>query len=587
MKQSSEPNQTRQLLLSLTPIQAIAVGLPAINSLLVGFISGHFLGPSALAAIGFVGPLMYLVTMIGTTLATGSQVKGGHQLGGGDSEGLSRTFNTTFVCALVIGLIVSSLLIALRNVISVLLGASDELIELTCEYILGLAPGVLFSLLFTVLLSFLQLERAEKTSTIAIVALVIVNTSFSLIAISVLNWGLIGAAIATTLANLVAVLICLIHFICKGSIFRFSLHSFDVNIIKDVIYLGSPSAVEPACSLIRDRVINQIVFSLGGTTAMAAMTVALNISNGIGNTISGGFTGASNLISSVLVGERDIESLRSFPKTIINAMFPIFIIAYVVLFIFARPLALAFGAEPDKIELYVTAIRVLNLWFITDSFKVPSISIYQSLGKIKLVSILFALIALVFPILVAFGGKVFGFAFLMCFSWIAEVGAIAACIVYYCIKRKKFPKSIYTITDIPHTMAVPSIDRYNATIRNIKDATDISEKITDFCSSKGLSQKTAMLCGLCIEEISVDCILHGFTRGKKNSYSIDVRTIYENNGISVMLRNNCPHFDPKEWLDMYGDENPERSLGLRLTMKCAKEMNYSSALGMNIITIKV
>ena len=55
----------------------------------------------------------------------------------------------------------------------------------------------------------------------------------------------------------------------------------------------------------------------------------------------------------------------------------------------------------------------------------------------------------------------------------------------------------------------------------------------------------------------------------------------------MMLRNNCPHFDPKEWLSVFGDKNPERSMGLHLAMECAKKMNYSSALGMNVITIKM
>ena len=55
----------------------------------------------------------------------------------------------------------------------------------------------------------------------------------------------------------------------------------------------------------------------------------------------------------------------------------------------------------------------------------------------------------------------------------------------------------------------------------------------------------------------------------------------------LMLCDNCPHFDPKEWLAMQDDPNDDRSLGLRLAVEAAAEMNYTSALGLNIVTIRL
>ena len=522
MKHIKEDNQIKKLLISLVPVQAIAVGLPAINTLLNGFVAGHYFGPSGLAAIGFAGPLTYLFSMISSTLAIGSQVKSGHQIGCGDQDGLSHTFSTTCISALVVGLVISGLLMIFRNAVSIMLGTSDELMEMTRNYLFGLAPGVFFSIIFSVLLSFLQLERAEKTATAAIVVQLVVNTGLNFVNVYILHWDLFGVALSTTAANLAAVLICLIYFVCRESVFCFSLRRFDLKAIKEVLYLGFPSALEPACYFIRDRILNQVVFALGGTTAMAAMSIVSNFNNGIGTMISGGFTGASNLISSVLVGERDVDSLRSFPKIIIKTMFPVIAGAYILLFVFARPLALFFGAEPEMIGLYVMVIRCNSLWYLTDSLKVPSFSVYQSLGRIKETSIFTILMALMVPVTVILAGKVLGFGFLVHFSWIAEAGLVAAYVIYYYMKRRKLPSSIYTMTDIPHTMAVPSEDRCSATIKKIKDATDASEKMEAFCISKGLSSKTATMCGLCVEEIAVDCIIHGFTKEKADSYSIEL-----------------------------------------------------------------
>lgn len=580
-------NQLKYLLHSLVPIQALAVGLPAINTLLNGFVVGHYLGSSALAAIGFAGPLTYLFQMISCTLANGSQILSGHKLGSGDKGGLLRTFNSTCICAAVIGALVSVLLLVFCKGITLLLGTSADLMEMTGGYIMGLAPGVLLSVMFTVLLSFLQLERASKTSTAAIVVLLIVNTGFNFLNIYTLHGGLFGAALSTSVANLFAVLICVIYLICKSSMFRFSPGMFDMKTLKEVLHLGVPSIVSPACGFARDRILNQIIFAVGGTTAMAAMALTMNIINGIGATINGGFSNAAKLMVSVLAGERDVESLRTFSKTLIKSMFPVMAIAYVLIFAFAHPLALVFGAELEKIGTYVMVIRFCCFYFITNSFTVPTINIYQTMGRVKLVSFIFVLNILVLPVITALVGSFVGLWLIVSFSWIAELGVIAVFIIYYYMRRKKLPSSIFRITDIPNTIAVPSRDRCSTTITKISEAIDASEKVEAFCSSKGMSLKTSRMCGLCVEEMAVDCIIHGFIRGKKNRYSIELRAIYEDNSISLMLRNNCPHFDPEEWLALYSTQDSDRSIGLHLAAACAKEMNYSYTLGLNVITIRM
>lgn len=585
MKKQS--NQMQKLLLSLLPIQAFAVGLPAINSLLDGFVVGHFYGTEALAAIGFAGPLTYIFTMIGSTLANGSQIISGQYLGRGDHDGLSHVFNSTSLFAMAIGLAVSALLMIFSGGISFLLGSSKELTEMTRSYILGMAPSVLFSVLFSSLLSFLQLERAEKVSTAAVIVMLVVNTGFNLLNVFVLKWGLLGIGLSTSLANLAAAAVCLPYFLKKSSLFRFSIRRFRIRALKDVIYQGIPSAVSPACSFFRDRLINYVVFSMGGTPAMAAMAIAVNLSNGIGVTVEGGYSGSANLIANVLVGERDIESLRELPKNLITTLLPIYLIAYALLFAFARPLAYLFGAETEHIALYVTVIRCYNLWYITNTLKTPPITIYRALGRVKLVSLFYVLAYLAFPAFTCLLSRFVGIGLAFNYSWISELCLTVAYAVYYYMKRRKMPRSVFRMTDIPNTLAVPSADRCGATIRNVSDATSASAAVVEFCKSKDLSERTAVMCGLCVEEMAVDSIVHGFVKGKKDEYSIELRVIYEDGGVSVMLRDNCPHFDPKEWLAMYSDQDPDRCLGIRLAAECAKEMNYTPTLGLNVINIRI
>ena len=96
----------RRTFWSLLPVQAMVVGIPAINGLLDTLISGNLLGQTALAAMGFTGPLNMLLVALSNVIATGSQLICGQRLGKGDREGVLKAFNTALGLCVVLGLLV-------------------------------------------------------------------------------------------------------------------------------------------------------------------------------------------------------------------------------------------------------------------------------------------------------------------------------------------------------------------------------------------------------------------------------------------------------------------------------------------------
>lgn len=91
----------RKLFLAMIPVQALAVGLPAINGLLNTSIIGKFIGIDALAAIGFASPLVQIVSMISVMISTGSLLMCGRYLGEGNKENIRKIFSTTLtMCVL-------------------------------------------------------------------------------------------------------------------------------------------------------------------------------------------------------------------------------------------------------------------------------------------------------------------------------------------------------------------------------------------------------------------------------------------------------------------------------------------------------
>lgn len=576
----------RRLFLKLLPVQALTVAFPAFNSLLSCFIIGNFIGPDALAAIAFSGPLTSALTAVSSMLALGAQMLCGQYLGKGNKKGVGQTFSSTVLLCLASGAVFTLVSLFFPLFLARILGAAGELLPMTADYIRGLSFGMVFTVLWTSLIPFLQLDCAPKVSSLSASVMAIVNITANLLNAFVFKLGIFGVGLSTSIANIASVLVTLPHFLFKTKVFRISVRDFNIGIVKRVSYLGFPSAISPLGLVLRDRVVNQLIFNVGGSVAMSALAVANNFSSTFGSPIEGGYTGSANLISSVLVGERDGRSLSELPRIMMRSVHYIYISAYILLFAFTKPLALLFGAEPENIAVYALVIRVFNLWIVTNTLKTPTICIYRALNKITVVSVLYVLNAFLFPTLWALAAApTLGLAGIMFFPAVSEVLLVLTYALYYSLKTHKLPRSIAEITYIPEELT--GGERFDAAITSLDEAVTASEQLIGFCCEQGISERTSRFCGLCVEEIAADTIRHGFVNSKRSSRTIDLRVICENGEVTMLLRDDCDTFDPTEWLALCAPEDPSRSVGIRMVSKLSEEMTYIGALGLNVLKIKL
>ena len=100
----------------------------------------------------------------------------------------------------------------------------------------------------------------------------------------------------------------------------------------------------------------------------------------------------------------------------------------------------------------------------------------------------------------------------------------------------------------------------------------------------GVDAKTAMLIGLCVEEMTVNIIEHGFTKDKL-SHNVDVRLVLVEDKRIIRIRDNCVNFDPTNYLELHQSSDPTAHIGLRMVMAMVKEANYVNTLGLNNLTL--
>lgn len=474
------------------------------------------------------------------------------------------------------------------NDLALLLGATNEHILSTAAYIRGYGYGVIFSVLSSSILSFLQLDNAKKYATFCVLVMVISNIGFNFINVFCLKLGIFGAGLAVSISCIIMVIIATQYFIFKSSIFRYSFRFCSIDSAKDILYYGVPNAVNPVCNAFRNRILNQILMSLGGATAVSAMTIGDNIADAIGRVLDSGYSGSGRIMASVLSGERDRENLCKLSKIMMRSAGYLYFVSYAIVFMFAKPFALLMGADVANIAFYVLVIRISNIWYLTTSITSSAFCVLQGLGNVKQQILINVMNNLIFPVvlLITLSNR-FGIPLAVGTSWISNILLIAIYAVIYRKQSHKWPKSIFKLVFIPESFGVSSLNSCSMTVYTVEESIAASEMTFDFCRKKGLETNISYFCSLCVEEMAVNSVIHGFAKAKQVDCSLNVRIIYESEGITIILRDDCPYFDPNRWLELCSSNNPISGIGIRIVSKISKKMEYTNTLGLNVLTIKI
>lgn len=240
-------------------------------------IVGNGVGMEALAALGTVDWLNWMLLGIAQGFTQGFSVRISQKYGEGDKEGVKKAIGMSARLAVVIALVCVVLSQAFLPLFLRFLRVPEELrgmAELYTRILFGGLPAVVF---YNFCSSVLRAVGDSKTPLKAMIVASFTNIALDLFAVFVLRWGIAGAAIATVFSQ------CLSGFLCALKIWKTpELHFGKEHIKADgvlerkLIGIGTPVAVQ------------NIIISVGG---MAVQMIV----NGFGMSFIAGFTATNKL----------------------------------------------------------------------------------------------------------------------------------------------------------------------------------------------------------------------------------------------------------------------------------------------------
>lgn len=270
-----------------TPVSRLVTRLavPTIISMLVSSIYNmadtYFvskLGTSAAGAVGVVFSVMAIIQAVGFTIGMGGGVIMSRQLGAQRQEDAERTASSAFWFSILMGLVLAVVGITFNGPLMRLLGATETILPYASSYAQYIFIGCPFMCASFVMNNLLRSEGKATFAMIGITTGGVLNIALDPVFIFVFGLGTAGAAIATSLSQLVSFLILFAFFASGKSSVRLRLKkvSRSAGVYLSIVKMGLPSLSRQGLASLATVALN-VSASAFGDAAVAAMSITNRI----------------------------------------------------------------------------------------------------------------------------------------------------------------------------------------------------------------------------------------------------------------------------------------------------------------------
>ncbi|OOM80976.1 MATE family efflux transporter [Clostridium sp. BL-8] len=239
----------------------------AVDSIIVG----RFSGTDALAAVGTADPVMNIMILGITGICIGASVLMSEFFGAGRYEDLKKEISTTLIFGCFFSLLVLILgLIFSRELLS-LLQVPNEILDSATLYLRIIFVAMPFTYLYNAVSAAMRSVGDSKTPIRFLAIASILNGCLDFVFIGGFNMGVLGAGLATDIAEACSAIFCIIYIYRKVPLLRLTKNDIrlDMNFLKQTLAHGSVTALQQSCQPIGKLLIQGAVNSLGVATIAA------------------------------------------------------------------------------------------------------------------------------------------------------------------------------------------------------------------------------------------------------------------------------------------------------------------------------
>ena len=361
-------NPTRLIIRLAIPLILTNLG-QQLYSIVDAIIVGRNVGVSAFASLGACDWLYWLVLWSITALAQGFSTVVAQNFGSGNQNRFRKSVCMCVLVTIAFGIFYTVVSVTFAAPLLRLLHTEESIFAGARVYLTAMYSGSMIVLAYNMAAAILRAVGDGKTPLVAMCVAGFSNIALDLLFVAGFGWGILGAALATLLAQLIAFLYCMV-IIRKSAIFHMQPGDFspDRGILFQLCRLGVPQAISQSITVI-GGIYAQSVINQFGYIVVAGCTAA-NKLHGLMDTSAVAIGFASSTFLGQNYGAKRMDRVRSGIRRgiVIALCFSGLVIAIMVLF--ARPIVSLFLSS--DVSDAVAALDVAYHYTMVLAFCLPA-----------------------------------------------------------------------------------------------------------------------------------------------------------------------------------------------------------------------
>ncbi len=343
---------------------------------------GQYVGALAIAGLAITMPIMNIIHAFGSLVGAGSAARMSIILGKKDYKWAEDILGNSLLLTFFFGFLFVTGGYLFMDRILTAFGASADTIAYAREYMDIILPGMFMTTLSFNLTGLMRATGYPQKSMWIMAGGAILNILLDALFIIVLDWGIAGAAWASTISMTCTGILAVWHFLQKSSFIRFRRHAWKPKfyIFRNILLIGiSPFSMNLAASAVVALLNNQLIryggdlavgaYGLANTFGSLSVMLILGLCQGM-QPIAGYNYGAGHPLRL-----KEVYTLTMKINVLIGA------VGALLALTLPHAMLRIFTKEEELIQIGIPAMRFMLVMFPLVGFTITNSNFFQSIDK--------------------------------------------------------------------------------------------------------------------------------------------------------------------------------------------------------------
>ncbi len=344
---------------------------------------GNFVGDEALAAVSSSGSLINLLIGLVQGITVGAGIVIAQYYGAHDVKKMRSTIHTTIIFALILGAILTVTGYFLSQELLILMNTDESVLPLSTKYFKTYFLGCVFTLMYNAGSSIFRAVGDSKRPLYFLIISSIFNVLCDLLFVGVFKWGVIGAGVATIVAQAISMILTFYKLFKDKTEYqvKFKELKIDFESLKKIIAYGLPTGIQNSIISLSNVFVQSNINSFG-PIAQAGCGAYSKI-EGFATLPSGSFSMAlSTYVGQNIGANKTKRALRGGMLGLLLSMLVTEILGC-ILFIFAPYLIGMFSDTKEVMDVGTRQAHIIVLFYFLLAFSHGMSGILRGAGYSK------------------------------------------------------------------------------------------------------------------------------------------------------------------------------------------------------------